>query len=100
MAGLSEELRGSLPGAPQIRARICEQLAWLGLELDREANAASAARIAALGSTVSAWVIPTDEEHTLAITLEAGEAPVEPPVVRLLHRRRGRHLQPAHQDVA
>jgi acetate kinase len=53
--------------APQIRARICERLAWLGLELDPEANAASAPRIAALGSAVSAWVIPTDEEHTLAV---------------------------------
>ncbi len=53
--------------APAIRARICEQFAWLGLELEPEANAATAERISALGSAISAWVISTDEEHTLAM---------------------------------
>jgi acetate kinase len=52
--------------SPEIRARICEQLGWLGLELDTAANAASAERISTLRSSVSAWVIATDEEHTLA----------------------------------
>jgi acetate kinase len=52
--------------APAIRARVCDQLAWLGLELDPQANAASAERISPLRSTVSAWVIATDEEQTLA----------------------------------
>jgi acetate kinase len=52
--------------AAAIRARVCEQLAWLGLELEQEANAASAERISTLRSGVSAWVIATDEERTLA----------------------------------
>lgn len=53
--------------APSIRARICEQLAWLGIELDPRANAASADRIDTPRSAVSAWVIPTDEEYILAV---------------------------------
>lgn len=53
--------------APAIRARICEQLAWLGLELDPAENTAASERISTPGSTVSAWVIATDEERTLAI---------------------------------
>ena len=52
--------------APVIRARICEQLAWLGIELDAEANAASTERISTVRSPVSAWMLATDEEHTLA----------------------------------
>jgi acetate kinase len=52
--------------APAIRALICDRLAWLGLELDSEANAASAERITTPRSAVSAWVIATDEEQTLA----------------------------------
>lgn len=53
--------------APAIRDRVCAGLAWLGLELDPEANAASAQRITIPRAAVSAWVIPTDEEHTLAV---------------------------------
>jgi acetate kinase len=53
--------------APEIRARVCERLAWFGIQLDPEANAASAERITLPRSAVSAWVIPTDEEHTLAL---------------------------------
>ena len=52
--------------APAIRERICEQLAWLGVEMDPAANARSTDRITTLRSAVSAWVIPTDEEQTLA----------------------------------
>jgi acetate kinase len=53
--------------APLIRTRICDQLGWLGLELDAEANAASAERISTLKSSASTWVIATDEEQTLAV---------------------------------
>lgn len=53
--------------APAIRAQVCGQLAWLGLQLDPAANDASSIRISTLGSAVSAWVIPTDEEHSLAV---------------------------------
>jgi acetate kinase len=59
--------------SPEIRARICRQAAWLGLQLDNAANRAGGPRITAPGSAVSAWVIPTDEElmiarHTLKLT--------------------------------
>jgi acetate kinase len=53
--------------APQIRHRICEGLAWLGLALDPAANAAGKPRITAAESRVSAWIIPTDEEKMIAL---------------------------------
>jgi len=58
--------------SPEIRERICTQLAWLGLRLDFEANRAGGPRISASGTAVSAWVVPTDEElviarHTLSL---------------------------------
>ncbi len=52
--------------APEIRRRVCEQLAWLGVALDDDANAAGPGRISPPTFDVSVWVIPTDEEHTLA----------------------------------
>jgi acetate kinase len=56
----------------RVRAALCRNLAWLGVELDERANAAGGPRISAPGSAVSVWVIPTDEElmiaqHTLAL---------------------------------
>src|ERR1035437_10475155 len=59
--------------APEIRARICEQSAWLGIRLDPESNRAGGPRISTLDSAVSVWVIPTNEElmvarHTFALT--------------------------------
>ena len=52
--------------SPEIRARICEASAWLGLSLDPDANARGELRISKPGSAVSAWVIPTDEELMIA----------------------------------
>jgi acetate kinase len=52
--------------APEIRRRISEASAWLGLELDPEANARRETRISRSGSRVSAWVIPTNEELMIA----------------------------------
>jgi acetate kinase len=46
----------------EIRRRICEASAWLGIGLDSEANANRGPRISAKESQVSAWVIPTNEE--------------------------------------
>lgn len=43
------------------RAEVAEGCAWLGLRLDAARNEAAGGRISAQGSTVSAWVIPTDE---------------------------------------
>ena len=61
--------------AAPIRAGVCEKLAWLGLELDAEANQRNGPRISKEGSRVRAWVIPTNEEimiarHTLALVRE------------------------------
>jgi len=54
-----------------VRARVAEQLAWLGAKLDTRANDAGELGIAAADSRVGLYVIPTDEElmiarHTLA----------------------------------
>jgi acetate kinase len=50
----------------EIRERVCRASAWLGIELDEQANAAGQPRITALQSKVSAWVIPTNEELMIA----------------------------------
>jgi acetate kinase len=52
--------------AVEIRQRICEASAWLGIELDRDANAKAGPRITLSKSKVSAWVIPTNEELMIA----------------------------------
>jgi acetate kinase len=49
-----------------IRRRICEASAWLGLELDTAANERHDTRISRPASRVSAWVIPTNEELMIA----------------------------------
>ena len=50
----------------EIRKRICEASAWLGIELDADANARWETRISRPSSRVSAWVIPTNEELMIA----------------------------------
>jgi acetate kinase len=52
--------------SPEIRRRICEASAWLGIDLDPEANARKGPRISKPGSRVSAWAIPTNEELMIA----------------------------------
>ncbi len=52
--------------AASIRARVCRDAAWLGVELNSEANAVGGPRISAARSKVSAWVIPTNEELMIA----------------------------------
>lgn len=52
--------------ATEVRERICGKLAWFGIELDAAANAQHGPRISTMGSRVSAWVIPTDEEKVIA----------------------------------
>jgi acetate kinase len=42
------------------------ELAWLGIELDSAANTAGRSRISSVGSRVSAWCVPTDEERMIA----------------------------------
>jgi acetate kinase len=58
--------------SPEIRARVCDQSAWLGIEIDEQANRAGGPLISTAGSRVRVYAIPTDEElmiarHTLAL---------------------------------
>jgi acetate kinase len=58
--------------AAPIRARVCRDAGWLGVELDEAANEARGPRITTTSSRTSAWVIPTDEERMIALhTLRA-----------------------------
>jgi len=55
--------------APDVRARICEGLAFLGINLDPHRNTANAAVISTDASRVTVRVIPTDEEKMIAQTV-------------------------------
>jgi acetate kinase len=55
--------------APTIRARICDGLAFLGIELEESRNAANRGVISTAGSRVAVRVIPTDEERMIAETV-------------------------------
>lgn len=66
--------------SPEMRVRICERAAWLGVRLDEAANRSGKTRISAVGSRPSVWVIPTNEEriiaeHTLALWQREGCKP-------------------------
>jgi acetate kinase len=50
----------------EVRARVCEASAWLGIDLDDDANLRKGPRISRDRSRVSAWVIPTNEELMIA----------------------------------
>lgn len=56
--------------APEIRARICDGLQFAGLTLDSASNGAlvggKEGRFSTDGSTLEAWVVPTDEELLIA----------------------------------
>lgn len=52
--------------AAPVRAAAVRQSRWLGLELDDAANEAGGPRISPPGAGTSAWVIPTDENLTIA----------------------------------
>lgn len=51
---------------PEVRAAVSERLAWLGVQLDPQANARHDAVISAPGSRVTVLVLPTDEEQVIA----------------------------------
>jgi acetate kinase len=53
--------------AAPIRARVCCEAAWLGLEFDEAANADGGPRISRRGSRVSSWIVPTNEELMIAL---------------------------------
>jgi acetate kinase len=50
----------------EIRRRICWSSAWLGIDMDPDANARKGPRISRAGSRAAAWVIPTNEELMIA----------------------------------
>lgn len=53
-----------------VRELACKNLSWLGIEIDQEKNRAAVygveADISTPASTVRVWVIPTDEEVSIA----------------------------------
>jgi acetate kinase len=57
--------------SPEIRRRICEASAWLGIEIDIAANENKSTLISTRQSKTSVWVIPTNEE--LMIALHTGD---------------------------
>lgn len=73
--------------SPAMRARICQGLSFLGMELDLERNQAAAgltpARVSTESSSASIWVIPTEEERQIArnmmplLTTESAESRIE-----------------------
>jgi acetate kinase len=52
--------------SPAIRTRVAEKLTWLGASLDPAANSANQSLVSAVGSRVSVYVIPTNEEMMIA----------------------------------
>lgn len=62
-----------------IRARVTEQLAWLGVTLDAVENERHSRLISRQNSLIPVYVVPTDEElmiaqHTLALLMN-GQSP-------------------------
>ena len=55
--------------APPVRARICQGLGFLGIELEEPRNAANEAVISAAASRVAVRVMHTDEEWMIAKTV-------------------------------
>ncbi|MGA2499112.1 MAG: acetate/propionate family kinase, partial [Tepidisphaeraceae bacterium] len=55
--------------APTVRARICDGLAFLGIELEEKRNTTSEGVISAAASRVAIRVIHTDEERMIAETV-------------------------------
>jgi acetate kinase len=55
--------------APAVRARICDGLEFLGIELEEKHNAANAGVISPASSRVVVRVIPTNEEQMIAKTV-------------------------------
>jgi acetate kinase len=52
---------------PQVRAAACSGLERLGVVIDPERNARNAATISTDDSPIAVLVVPTDEEHAIAV---------------------------------
>jgi len=57
--------------APEVRARICDELQFLGIELEQKQNNSSAAVISGAGSPVTVRVMHTDEQLMIAKSVSA-----------------------------
>ena len=49
-----------------LREQVCREAAWLGIELDQDANERGETLISTKTSRVTSWVIPTNEELMIA----------------------------------
>ena len=67
-AGIGENSRS-------LRERVCRDAAWLGVEIEHDANERNESRISTATSRVSTWVIPTNEELMIARHTRALLAP-------------------------
>ena len=58
-----------------VRAAVCENMSYLGIEIDRERNENFTRGIpfdiTKEGAKVATWIIPTDEEYMIAIDTQA-----------------------------
>jgi acetate kinase len=52
--------------SPEIRAAICDGLSFAGVSLDQKSNAAGGRRISQESSRVDVFVVPTNEELSIA----------------------------------
>jgi acetate kinase len=71
--------------APVIRSRVCAGLAWLGLELDEEANATcigTEQRISQASSSIDVCVIPVREEERSSGPCSRASSPWDAPPPR------------------
>jgi acetate kinase len=50
----------------EIRARVCRDAAWLGVQLDPGANKSGGPRVSTGASRIPAYAIPTNEELMIA----------------------------------
>ena len=62
----------------EIRAKICRNAEWLGVQLDPEANRRNCQLISSDSSAVPVFVIPTDEELMIAKHTVAALADIRP----------------------
>jgi acetate kinase len=49
-----------------IRERICQRLSWLGLQVDLSANMDNKPKISAPASSITAWIVPANENLVIA----------------------------------
>ena len=57
---------GAGAGQPEVRARVCADLAWAGVRIHEEANAAGADVVSAADSPVEVRVMAAEEERVMA----------------------------------